>query len=248
MTGPQRPLAVALIHGIRTNAEWTRMVSSELLKDPSIQVVRPLGYGYYNVLLFLCPVVTRSFPLREIHEKLRTLEREHRDKDLCVIAHSFGTYLFSKILARDSNLEMKRVILCGSVVRRRFNWSKIRRQITSRPLLNECGSRDPWPVLAHRATFGYGPTGTFGFSDASIHDRFHQFAHSDYFDGNFVRADWVPFIARGQTPAPTAWEQSPKNTPPLWLRALARIPIQWLLIGLLVWWLGERLATRFLAG
>lgn len=223
------------------------MVRSVLLADPNVAVVAPLGYGYYNVFYFLCPIITRGIPLREIHEKLRTLEHDHRDKDLCVIAHSFGTYILARILAQDGNLEMKRVIFCGSVVPRRFNWTKVKRQITARPLLNECGSRDAYPVLAHRTTFGYGPTGTFGFSDGNVYDRFHEFAHSDYFDAKFVQTDWVPFIVNGLMPGPTAWEQSPNNKPPRWLRLLARIPIQWLSIGLLLLWAGHCFAARFFA-
>jgi pimeloyl-ACP methyl ester carboxylesterase len=224
---------VALVHGIRTDGRWAEMVKNVLSADGEI-VVKPLGYGYFNVFFFLCPLLTRGFPVREIHQKLRTLEKDNRDKELSIIAHSFGTYIVARILSKDRNLDVKRLIFCGSVVKRRFDWTNIKFQIRSQPALNECGSRDVWPVFAHRMTFGFGPTGTYGFRDPIVQDRFHEFAHSDYFDSGFVREYWLPFIKSGEMPQ-TEWEKTGKARTPMWLEVLARTPLRWIILIAIAW-------------
>jgi hypothetical protein len=225
---PAERHVVALIHGIRTEAAWAERIKS-VLEQHAGATVEPLKYGYFDVFRFLCPVFTRGAAVSEIHEKLRSVREYNRDSDISIVAHSFGTYIITSILRSDPFFKVNRMILCGSVVHRRFPWSRVAHQVIDKKVLNECGTRDVWPVLARTVTYGYGPTGTFGFGDPKVRDRFHRTTHGGFFDAEFVEAFWVPYIADGRIDG-TEWEKD-RPAPPFWLSVLPMIPIRW------VWWI-----------
>ena len=75
--------------------------------------------------------------------------------------------------------------------------SKLCRQVRS-DIINECGIRDIWPVLAESSTWGYGASGTFGFGAPGVSDRFHQCGHSDYFTEEMVTKYWLPWFERAE--------------------------------------------------
>lgn len=185
---------------------------------------------------------TRSGPIQEISEKLRAIQEFNKDRDLSIVAHSFGAHIVATILRRDSFFKTKRVILCGSVIRRKYNWSDVAHKIAERKVLNDCGSKDVLPILAQNSTFGYGATGTFGFGHPKVRDRFHEAAHSDFFDDAFVKMYWVPYITDG-TITGSAWEQSGKSRSPWWFVLVRFTPVRWLLIAALFW-----LATSWAGG
>lgn len=196
---------VVLIHGIRTDAGWAERVKKVLVAETGV-VVETLRYEWFNVFRFLCPVFTRTGPVREIEKKLRTIEFYNNDKEISIVAHSFGAYIVATILKNNDFFRAKRIILCGSVVHREFNWTGVAHKIKDPKVLNDCGSKDVFPILAANTTFGYGATGTFGFGHPNVHDRFHERTHSGFFDEEFVRDYWAPYISNG-TIRSTVWEQ-----------------------------------------
>ena len=100
-------------------------------------------------------------------------------------------------------------------------------------VVNDCGTEDVWPILARAVTWGYGPTGTFGFGDPRVDDRYHRLTHGAFFNAEFVRKYWVPYIAEGKIIRPE-WEKN-RPPPPLWMSLLASFaPIRWLLLLLLI--------------
>ena len=46
----------------------------------------------------------------------------HRDADCSIIAHSFGTFVVARILRDNTDLELDRIIFCGSVVSHKFRF------------------------------------------------------------------------------------------------------------------------------
>src|SRR5262245_32250257 len=95
---------VVLLHGIRTRAFWYD-VARPILSGIDNVVVKPLGYGYFNIFQFLLPFATRRGPQSTILEKLRELKWDYEQKGqtirLSVIAHSFGTYTIASILSKE---------------------------------------------------------------------------------------------------------------------------------------------------
>jgi hypothetical protein len=146
-----------------------------------------------------------------------------------LIAHSFGTYAVARILRDQPQIRPVRVIFCGSIVPQNLRWDLI----PNRPqIINDCGTRDLWPLLAASTTWGYGPSGTVGFGTPGIQDRYHDFAHGSYFDRDFVETYWKPWIHDGyvETP-PYELRRSPM---PYWQSLISILPIRIVIAGLFI--------------
>lgn len=228
---------VILLHGIRTQAPWFEKVASVLRRTKGLEVF-PIRYGYFDAIKFLCPVLTRSGPAKDVEREIRMIRFAHPAATVSVLSHSFGTYTICRVLYDNPDIRIDRLVLCGSVVRQRFHWDRISEQIRGR-VLNDCGTNDIWPLLATGVTWGYGPSGTFGFGSYKVRDRFHPFPHSGFFDEQFVKEYWVPYLLYGQVVDSALDPQRP--TPPLWQSAiLFAKPIAvacMTMLTALYWWL-----------
>ena len=139
---------VILVHGINTRATWMTEVSAALRRAGLIAA--NTSYGKYPVWTF---ALRLEKPERAAIEGLTARIREaiaiHKPDDVSVIAHSFGTYVFSKVLLEQKDLRWNRVIFCGSVVNEDFPFADVLQRF-AHPLLNEVGGRDIWPAFAER--------------------------------------------------------------------------------------------------
>jgi hypothetical protein len=197
---------VLLIHGIRDFAEWQDMVSTVLTEIPNIEVC-PLKYGRFDAFRFWFPIWTRGAPVTKLLWRIREARDSFSNAKLSVIAHSFGTYAIGKILKDNPDVHLHRLILCGAILPSDCRWDQIPRGVET-PIINDCGIKDIWPVLATSTTFGYGPSGRFGFGTPGVRDRYHSFGHGGFFNKEFVRRFWLPWFQRGElvrseTPAPS---------------------------------------------
>lgn len=228
---------VLLVHGIRTHAAWQVMVT-EALESPTIRVI-PIKYGYFNSLRFLAPFETSRKPVERLEREIRAVRKRFPSARISIIAHSFGTYVVSKVLQEETDIDVHRVIFCGSVVKEDFRWDKVGSRVGDSEahdgahfIINECGTRDIWPILGKSAGWGYGAAGTDGFGTSLVHDRYHKGGHALYFNRAFVERYWKPFIHHGEV---ERGEGDPNESVPLYLRALGALPLNWLiLIGLLL--------------
>jgi len=220
---------VALIHGIRTAAVWAEGVARVLQQSCDV-VPKPIRYGYFDTLQFLFPWGTREAPVQRVTRQIRTIRNEYPDAEISVIGHSFGTYIISKILEQESDITFHHVVLCGSVIDANYRWDLVRSRVKGR-VVNDCGTRDIWPVLAQGATWGYGATGTLGMSGAIVSDRFHPYGHSDFFNEEFVINFWVPLFKNDEL-VPSVWNDV-RPPPPYWMHILGSHAIRWILLAIL---------------
>lgn len=230
----ERLIVVALIHGIRTAAGWQEKAREALAVEGKV-VVAPIGYGYQDVIRFLGP--WRKSAIAKVQQELRDLQRIHKDSDLVVMAHSFGTYIISKILKDSPDIRIKRLLLCGSIIPVAYRWDTLSHEFTSKTCVNEVGTRDIWPVFARIASFGYGESGSFGFKTSRVWDRFFDYGHSDFFTDEHFKTFWQPFILNGQVVA-SPWDA--KRPTPSWLVSfLGGVPMVkgliMLALGLIGW-------------
>ncbi|MDQ5868012.1 MAG: hypothetical protein M3390_20145, partial [Chloroflexota bacterium] len=224
---------VLLVHGIRTHANWQEMVVEQLAEKNSITVI-PVRYGYLDLFRFWFPWLTRERPIQKTLRRIRAAISRHPHARLSIIAHSFGTYAITKILDDNPDIKVFRLILCGSIVPTEFRWDKITGDQIHDPVINECGARDIWPVVAQATTWGYGASGTFGFGSAAagVEDRFHNYRHSDYFTPEFVEHFWKPYIERGEI-TKSAWGAK-RPPPPWWLDILGSLLNKYIFIILVL--------------
>jgi pimeloyl-ACP methyl ester carboxylesterase len=226
---------VLLIHGIRTHAWWQGEVKG-LIEEATGATVIPLKYGRFDLLRFWCPFgICRQGPIDRLHKDLRDAIHQFGGRPISAIAHSYGTYALARILLEHDDIELNRVILCGSIIANSFPWARIANQIKAREMrtavVNDCGTRDIWPVLAASTTWGYGSSGTHGFGSVQVTDRIHAMPHSGYFDRKFVKKFWLPFIADGEIVA-SAVERAGTGTPG-WF-SLLELPYKWAVMVLAV--------------
>jgi hypothetical protein len=224
---------VLLIHGIRTHAQWVGMVKATLEHESDLSV-EPIPYGSFSLYRFLLPGPTRCGPanivgkyINDVRERGENLLKSVNERRLIsVIAHSFGTYCLFRVLEQQPNISLHRVILCGSVLPQHIDLARYKGQLGSNKLLNECGDRDPWPVLAKAGTWGYRSSGTFGLFGERVVNRFHRYAHSDCFDAEFVNSMWKPFLEHGEV-TPSKWDVLRSRHPnPWWISFFGWFPLK----------------------
>ena len=201
---------IILIHGIRTWALWQNSIRRALESQGFI--VQPTNYGYFDLPRFLLPWQPFSGKVvDDIKKQIRHTLFMNKVTSCSIIAHSFGTFIFARILQDCTDLDFKRIVFCGSVVRYKFRFEEYSRRF-KQPLVNEVGTRDFWPAIAEAVTIGYGSAGTYGFRRPAVRDRWHNGkSHSAFLNQAFCTKYWVPFLHNGEfidndeEPEPTPW-------------------------------------------
>jgi hypothetical protein len=227
---------VVLVHGINTNAQWFPIIKRSLEAAGFVAV--PAGYGIYGVIRFLIPIgFLRRAAINRVSENIRLARSYYKPKLISVIAHSFGTYVVARIIAETFDIELNRVIFCGSVVKNDFPFQENHHRF--KPLLyNEIGTRDYWPIVASAVTWGYGSVGANGFQSPVVNDRWHKgFRHSDFMTKEFCEKFYIPSL-RGEAVAGDA-----PSSFPFWVQLLSRLPVKWFLAVLII--AGSALITAF---
>lgn len=221
---------VVLIHGIRTNGAWQNKLAEKLRGHEKVRAI-PVGYGYYDVIRFWFPLWTRRKPINRVLQQLRFLRAENPTALISVVAHSFGTYIISTILNNESDVRLDRLLLCGSVVADDFRWDRARPYVKS-DIVNDVGTQDLYPSAAKSFSWGFGATGTLGFQDVAIHDRFFDCGHSEFFTNEHMDKYWLPQLLDGKI-VPSDWSS---QRPPLSIAAvtLSVIPFKWIVLAIFV--------------
>ena len=221
---------VLLVHGIRTHAKWQDVATTILSEIPNCDV-RSIGYGYFDVLRFWFPFLTRNKPIATVKNQiLGILAQFPSDTEVTIIAHSFGTYTVTRILEETSFLKIENLVLCGAIVSQDYDWARADNQVNGK-IVNECGSRDVWPPFAKAASWFYGAIGTYGAKKFQVIDRKHPFGHSDYFSKDFIKQYWKPIVESGEIK--NAEYPGEKTNNPAWFYFF-EFPWKWALVALLV--------------
>lgn len=221
---------VILLHGMLTEAVWQNQVASEI-RRASAATVYSIGYGWFDVIRFWFPFGTRARPLATVLRELRDVQRRHPDCELVVIAHSFSTHLVSQILMEHKDVQITRLLLCGSIIPIDYRWDQAASAALN--IVNEVGTKDFWPVIARVTSWGYGCSGTMGFKTNRVSDRYFDYDHSGFFAKEHVEQFWLPFVLSGAVLA-SPWSDI-RPTPSLLLSVCGALPqIKLVLIALLL--------------
>lgn len=192
---------VVLLHGIRTDAYWHQQFEEivSALPDGKETLVLSRKYGNFPVVQYAIPFL-RKKKVIWLRKMLEDIQLRYPLTNICIIAHSFGAYLTTEVLKRTPRLKIDSLILCGSVVRRDFEWSKLTDNNNVKQVVNDCGAADLWPVLSRNLIPGTGDAGTFGFdlNGGQVRNRFFQYYdHGSFFTQTHIREYWWPFISSG---------------------------------------------------
>jgi hypothetical protein len=224
---PKSKHILVLVHGIRTAAVWHDLVQ-EVFEPTEIRVI-PIGYEYRDVVRFLSPF-GRAGVVIYVQDQLRQVRADYPHAVISLIAHSFGTFIVSRILHSSSGYRLSKIIFCGSIVDAKFPWGQIQELPERSKFMNEVGFRDAWPVLARSSSWGYGTSGSFGFKQVKVTDRYHDLDHGGFFDREWIEKFWLSFI-RDDQHTPSGFSRS---NPPYWLQLLTVIHIKYVVLAVLV--------------
>lgn len=166
-----RPPAVISVHGIRTHGLWQKVLS-EVLSDELIPT-RSFDYGYFSSFRLVSPPARRRM-VNSFRDYYGTLMREKRlrhdnpRRRLSVIAHSFGSYIVGHCMQTYADVAFDKVILCGSILPRDFDWAKIFARGQVNFVRNERGWNDRWAGSAGLVSRLMGGSGRYGFRSVAV--------------------------------------------------------------------------------
>jgi pimeloyl-ACP methyl ester carboxylesterase len=186
---------VVMIHGIWTRALWQGEIRRVLEQAGLVAI--PTSYKKFDILRFLLPFeFTKRKPVARVRAEIEAVRRRFSDGNVAIIAHSFGSYIFGKVLGEPEQ-RFDRVALCGSIIPGDFDFASAEGRFSE--ILNEVGSRDVWPTIAAKIAWGYGPTGSFGFNRGNyVRDRSHAgHRHNDFLNKDFCQRYWLPYFCDG---------------------------------------------------
>lgn len=184
------------IHGIRTGGDWQEDLT-KLVKGYSSEFeFFSIKYGYFSLFAFLIPFI-RTIKFNYISSKLEEIVSANTDKEIYIIAHSFGTYLVAKFLFENElNKKINLVIFSGSVLNKNYLIkSKIHEKVNK--IINDCGTSDFVLIINKIFVWGLSDSGRIGFTNAnssSFCNRYFNGGHSLYFHKSFYENYWLPHI------------------------------------------------------
>lgn len=183
-------ISIVLVHGIRTDANWFSIFTETFSHNTNVRISHS-GYGFFTAVGLWGPL--RRSAIAKVERELREDAFLNPASKRVIVAHSFGTYIISKILESNIDIRPSKLILCGSIVKRDFHWTK-HAPSCSGAIVNDVGTRDLYPILASASTLGYGGSGLMGFQTGAVKDRFFDYGHSDFFSREHIEKYWKPFI------------------------------------------------------
>lgn len=171
---------VITIHGIRTRGAWQKNLATVLAKNDMVPY--PLDYGQFGVLEFVTPCMRES-KLDWFHREYDRIRRQENVQRPSIIAHSFGTYLVTELLSKNSEVKFDKIILAGGIAPKAFDWNTIFNNGQVLHVLNEVAKNDIWPAVAKRVIPRAGCSGSVGFCSQvpGVEQRFSPIGHSGTF-------------------------------------------------------------------
>lgn len=231
-------IVLVLVHGIQTDGSWQKLVSNELSDIKNLNVVEA-GYECVTAVQLVSPF--RSTPVQKVTNEIRDLKRREPQARLMVIAHSFGSYIISEILKKNSDISFEKIIFCGSIVPRSYPWYMYAPSMKKGSIINDVGTKDIYPLVATCSSLGYGASGFRGFQNGLVLDRYFPYGHSTFFEKKrkHIKRFWRPFIESGKV-RKSLWDvRKPKTVLPLlmlshpWIGRTVALAVLLLLVALL---------------
>ena len=217
------PLVISL-HGIRTWGRWQETFKN-IARENNIQY-EPKRYGFFRADELL-RAKRRQEKIAQFSQFIQDIKRSYPGQEINFIAHSMGTYMLCRALEQDHSIKLNRVILCGTFLPRKFDWSKILERNQVQAVLHQMASRDIWVRVATFFLRDGGPSGTLGFyrgdsavKEALIEQTYHAFGHSDFFTIANMTENWAPFL-KGEKATEFKTKHSGEKNPRFWATSIA---------------------------
>jgi pimeloyl-ACP methyl ester carboxylesterase len=142
---PTKEHVVFIKHGIRDMADWSTPLRWELEKSSKQVEVTIEKFPYFSMLSFLLLWDRQSEVRRFVDEYATALAKFPNAQKFSFIGHSFGTYIVASAMERYKSVIFHRLYFAGSVVRRDYDWTQMKRDQRYSAVRNDRAASD-WVV------------------------------------------------------------------------------------------------------
>lgn len=190
---------VISLHGIRTVGSWQNIFSTYILERTENIDHHSFKYGFFGIFLFIFPFI-RILHSKTFIKKIEYVINNNQDKEIYIFAHSYGTYIISKLIEKNTKIKINTLFLCGSVLPSNYD---INKKFADRvgKVINDCGINDIVLIINKIFIPFLGDAGRIGFSGVNnkkLINRFFKGGHSLYFKNhnnkNFMENYWIPYL------------------------------------------------------
>ncbi|MBE8603283.1 hypothetical protein [Pseudomonas cyclaminis] len=201
------------VHGIRTYGQWQKDLKDSVRSFSRDFDYFDMKYGFFDLISFAIPKL-RDRRAEKTSKRILAILEKNQEKNIYIVAHSYGTYITSKALeSYTGEQQIKKIIFCGSPLPHDHNIDHVVEK--SEATVNECGTSDIVLIIARMLLPGMGDAGRVGFSregSNNFMNRYHIGGHSLYFDSNkkptFYDTYWTPILT---TDADAEYSDKRKN-------------------------------------
>jgi hypothetical protein len=183
-----------VIHGMNSRAAWQEEFSWQIanrLRYSAPVLIYKYGWATVDVLVKWQHRRLAKRLGERIRIAIQQAVESKRPGIPDIIAHSFGTRLFSLILEDPAfnDLKFGRIITAGSIIRPDFPWGRHIAEGRAEAVLNHVAAKDKAVPFAQYAIPGAGPGGKVGYAGTAVLNvRDSRFGHSDFFEPCNLRA------------------------------------------------------------
>lgn len=190
------------VHGINTHGEWQKDFARYIDDTQGSYIHVLYDYLYYPVTSFLCPHLRTGEVDRLVADLIMTAKK-YPNATVQLVGHSFGTYLIAQALDKlsvENAPKFDKIILNGSVLKSKFNWSKIVEKHGISKIINNCSLQDRALLASQTVAIGLGMAGREGFKGKLtdiIENRYYNGGHSACLNDTQFE-EWFTFFERGE--------------------------------------------------
>jgi CheY-like chemotaxis protein len=190
------------VHGIMSYGGWQNRLDEYLSNQSEEYEHIQYQYNFLPVISFLIPPL-RDIEVKSFVKELQDLANQNRDVEVNIIAHSFGTYVVAKALSKISLIsspKINRVVLCGSVLKAKYQFQPVINKFNISGILNDCAVSDKALVMSQVIALRLGMGGRVGFKNTYsglVKNRYLSGGHGTFFNTGVFK-DWVNYISMNE--------------------------------------------------
>jgi|GEM_PF-5966757 len=198
----RKDILVFAIHGFNTRGNWKDDLGYILTRNTDGVRFLSRNWDYGRFVISILNPWARDKQVSKFHDFYNNTLAAYGDgrPEVCVVAHSFGTYIVGHAMRRFPELRFDRILFLGSALPCDFNWHKPVNRIGK--FLNIVSKSD----FALRLSWfipGLGGAGKFGFTEKHkwlLQHKEDYSDHSDLFGTGYITKVWIPFLKDGMIP------------------------------------------------
>lgn len=183
------------IHGFNTRGNWKNNFSRVISEDFSNDFIYcPWDYGSFGYKELLLSK-QKDKKIEEFHDFYNFIAHKHFDKEIYVVAHSFGSYIIGESLKRYPEVRFDKILLLGNVLERDYSWTELKKKGKVKKVKSLIGEEDFALKFSWLAKLGN--AGKKGFKekcDFLIEETYQEMNHSDMFGIENMRSNWMKFF------------------------------------------------------